>query len=178
MKGEWETSVIRRVKAGDREAFAAIVENYSGAIYNLMCRFTGDREVARELAQEAFIRVFEQLAHFDGKRRFFPWMYTVALNVARNDRKKARRRPQMLPADVDRVPCRHQSEGGIGARFARQQLQGCIDRLEPHEKEAVVLRYYQDLPFEDIAEILKISCSAAKMRVYRALRRMKVWMEE
>jgi RNA polymerase sigma-70 factor (ECF subfamily) len=166
------------VQTGDHEAFASIVETYGGTVYNLMFRFTGDREAARELAQEAFVRVFEQLGRFDEKRRFFPWMYTVALNVARNHRKKAARHPQMSPADVDTVPCRHHSEGGIGARYTQQQLQSCIDRLGPHEKEAVVLRYYQDLPFEDIAEILEISCSAAKMRVYRALKRMKVWMEE
>jgi len=178
MTGEWEKPIIRRVLAGDPDAFADIVEHYGRPIYNLMYRMTGDRDDARELAQEAFARTFEQLGRYDGKRRFFPWLYTVALNIARNHRKKTALRCREALTEIVSEQPSPDPERAIQNRYTEQRLQSCIARLQPHEKEAVVLRYFQDLSFEEIAGILEISCSAAKMRVYRALKRLRSALEE
>ena len=82
--------VIRQVLRGDRDAYADIVERYKSPIYNLAVRLTGSLSDAEDLAQDAFIRIYEILDRFDDSKRFFPWMYTVALNVIRNDVKKKR----------------------------------------------------------------------------------------
>jgi RNA polymerase sigma-70 factor (ECF subfamily) len=173
MNGEWEKLIVQRVLDGDHDAFAAIVETYGKPVYNLMYRMTGNRNDADDLAQETFLRAFENLGRFDARRRFFPWLYTVALNVARNHCKRS---PLALWSNITVQACGN-PESALQARCSRQQLQGCLNQLEPHEKEAVVLRYYQGLPFEEIAGILGISCSAVKMRVYRALKRIKGWMD-
>ena len=173
MNGEWEKLIVQRVLDGDHEAFAAIVQTYGKPVYNLMYRMTGNRNEADDLTQETFLRAFENLGRFDDRRRFFPWLYTVALNIARNHRNRS---PLALPSNMG-MQDRANPESALQEQCSREQLQGCLNRLEPHEKEAVVLRYYQDLPFEEIAEILGISCSAVKMRVYRALKRIKGWMD-
>jgi RNA polymerase sigma-70 factor (ECF subfamily) len=179
MNQEWEKPIIRRVREGDHEAFAIIVETYSRPLYNLMYRMTGHMDDARELAHETFIRAFEQLPLFDENRRFFPWLYAVALNIARNHRRKISSRVKM--PDAQTIPATQQPkdpECQLCVRSEEQRLQFVVDRLADREKEAVILRYYQDLSFDEIAEILGISGSAAKMRVYRALKRLRGWLDE
>lgn len=172
--------IVRQIRRGDKDAYAAIVEKYKNRIYALAVRLTGSPSDAEDLAQEVFLHIFEKQHAFDETRRFYPWMYTLALNVIRNHLKKNR----AIFSRIDRrYDAEHQSKVAVTAEdsfsIAQQQnkLARCILRLPAMQKEAVILRYYQELSFEDISEIQACSISAAKMRVYRGLEKLNRLMQ-
>jgi RNA polymerase sigma-70 factor (ECF subfamily) len=178
MDEEQERQAIDRVRRGEREAFAALVNAYAGPIFNLAFRMTGSRQDADDLAQETFLRAYRNLKQFDPEKRFFTWLYTIALNIIRNHLKSI---PELIAKTGDSFlepedPAN--PEGLILAGEKAQLLEICLQRLPAELKEAVVLRYYQDLSFDEIAAITSASVSAVKMRTYRGLERLKTLIEE
>jgi RNA polymerase sigma-70 factor (ECF subfamily) len=175
-----ENRIVERVLQGEREAFAALVDAYKGAIFNLAFRMTDSRQDADDLSQETFVRAYRNLRQFDPRKRFFTWIYTIGLNLIRNHLKKHGREKSRETA------ARSSSEAAIdqGAQTEQEMMQAQeIGRLEiglqklPADlREAVVLRFYQDLSFEEIATILDATLSAVKMRVYRGLDQLKQFM--
>ena len=175
-----ENQMIERVFAGERDAYASLIDAHKGAIFNLAFRMTGSNEDADDLAQETFIRAYVNLRRFDSEKRFFTWLYTISLNLIRNHLKKRGH-------DLSRETI-HQniSEAGNrgGASMEQDMIQAqetlrlerCLLMLPADLREAVVLRFYQDLPFEEIAVISNASVSAVKMRVYRGLERLQQLM--
>ena len=164
--------VIRQVLRGDRNAYADIVERYKNPIYNLAIRLTGSLADADDLAQDIFIRVYERLDRFDVTKRFFPWMYIIALNVIRNYNRKNKSIFLSLQNNnsADKwLKHTETPEKSVSENQQQKKLARCILKLPMIQKEAVVLRYHQGLTFEEIAEVRSCSLSAAKMRVYRGL---------
>ncbi len=178
MDQDQERQVIARVCRGGREAFAALVDAYAKPIFNLAFRMTGSRQDADDLAPETFLRAYRHLKQFDPEKRFFSWLYTIALNIIRNHRKSGPERTAktddspLEPADPANP------EGLILAGEKARLLESCLRKLPAELKEAVVLRYYQDLSFEEIAAVTDASVSAVKMRTYRGLERLRALMLE
>jgi len=177
MEPDQENEVILNVLHGKREAYALLVDAYRTQIFNLAYRMTGNYEDASDLAQETFIRAYVHLQKFDREQRFFTWLFTIGLNLIRNHLKKRGR--DLSRENVVRIS----SEPGIeeGAQAEQNLIQAqeirrleiCLQKLPADLREAVVLRFYQDLSFEEIAMISNASLSAVKMRVYRGLEQLK-----
>jgi len=110
-----ENRIVERVLQGEREAFAALVDAYKGAIFNLAFRMTNSYQDADDLSQETFIRAYRNLRQFDPRKRFFTWIYTIGLNLIRNHLKKHGREMTRETA------ARNSSEAGIdqGAQAER-----------------------------------------------------------
>ena len=177
---EHDIRVIWQVLRGDRNAYADIVERYKSPIYNLAIRLTGNLTDADDLAQDIFIRVYERLDRFDVTKRFFPWMYTVALNVIRNYNRKNKSiflRFHNNNSEDKWLKHSETPEKNVAENQEQKKLARCILKLPIIQKEAVVLRYYQGLTFEEIAEVGSCSLSAAKMRVYRGLEQLNRLMQ-
>jgi RNA polymerase sigma-70 factor (ECF subfamily) len=181
MDRQEEQDVIAQVRRGERAAFAALVDAYAKPIFNLAFRMTGNRQDADDLAQETFLRAYRKLKRFDPEKKFFTWLYTIALNIIRNHLKSSPERTARIaemahpPSDpVDPA----NPEGLFLDREKAQLLEICLQKLPSELKEAVVLRYYQDLSFDEIATITDASVSAVKMRAYRGLERLRALMSE
>jgi RNA polymerase sigma-70 factor (ECF subfamily) len=178
-----ENQIVERVLQGEREAFAAMVDAYKEAIFNLAFRMTASYQDADDLSQETFIRAYRNLRQFDPRKRFFTWLYTIGLNLIRNHLKKHRREREMSRENA----ARSSSEAEIdqGAQPERDMMQAqemsrletCLQKLPANLREAVVLRFYQNLSFEEITTISDASLSTVKMRVYRGLDQLKQMME-
>ncbi len=169
-----ESAVVSRVLEGERDAFAFFVDRYKGPIFNLAYRLTGSREDAHDLAQETFLRAYGNLGRFDRKKKFFTWLYTIALNLIRNHRKRNSRLPRngfdgkTGCAAVPEIQNNDSEQKMIDAESVRM-VERAMERI-PHDfREALLLRFHQELSFEDIAAVLEISQSGAKMRVYRGV---------
>lgn len=157
---------VSRTLGGDREAFAVIVRRYQGPVFRLMLRFTRDEGEAGEMAQDAFVRAYERLASYDPGRRFFSWLYTLALNLARDHARRAARAP-LCNQDPDRI---HAGPGNDPlASLEAARLLEALRGLPPRYSEALALRYIEEMPLDEVAEALGLSLSGAKMRVHRAL---------
>jgi len=171
-----ENEIIQNVLDGDREKFALLVDKYQGPIYNLVYRLTGSRHDAEDLAQETFIKAYKSLNNFQIKKKFFSWLYTIAINLTRNHLKKKKplfvENVEDLKSDNLQTD-KNNPEINVIKHEQAQALASSIQRLPIALREAVILRYYFYLPFEEIARILCISLSGAKMRVYRGLEKLE-----
>jgi RNA polymerase sigma-70 factor, ECF subfamily len=177
MKPDQETDVIARVLDGETSAYAEIVDAYKKPVVNLAYRMTGSYDDALDLAQETFLKAYSQLGRFDRRKRFFTWLYTISLNLIRNHLKRkaraARREDQERALRYDSWQANGADPESVLIKRQRDvQIYACLQALSPDLREAVVLRFFQELPFETLADILDISPGAAKMRVYRGLERL------
>lgn len=180
MKQIDEGEIIRRVLAGDREAFADLVDAYKGPVFRLAFRMTGSVRDADDLGQEIFLRAFQSLARFRQGERFFPWLYTVALNVIRTHLRKCKAVPENGCAKG--VPEVEDPRGdpadAAASRERSRRIQGYLLRLPPPVREILVLRFYEGMGFDDIAGLTGNTLSGAKMKAYRGLEKIRVMMEE
>jgi len=184
-----EAEIVAKVLNGDKQAYALLVEEYKTPVYSLAYRMTGNSQDAEDLAQETFLRAFNQLFRYDTKRSFFTWLYTISLNIIRNHLKKnsTRRRDDFRQGekisgtgefDDKRFTSQESQVIDEGRKEREEKLESCLQKLSPELRELMILRFYQGLPFEAIAEITGLSLSAIKMRVYRGLEKLRKYIEE
>lgn len=175
-----EEQIVSAVLNGNVDAFAVLIQCYQQPIFNLICRMTGSHADAADLAQDAFIKAYEQLYRFRQGKRFFPWLYTIALNHTRNFLRK-RKNDRTLPIDDCELPNGSnpvtEAEEQMCMQLDSQRLQGALGKLPWEFREAVILRYREELSMDEIAEALSLSVSGAKMRVHRGLKKLRDILE-
>jgi RNA polymerase sigma-70 factor (ECF subfamily) len=170
---ESDEELVRRSRRGDREAFGELVERYENRIHATVFRILGNREDAREFAQDTFLRAFGRLSTFRDGARFSTWLYTIALNVTRSElrRRKVRRdrRPLSLEqTEIDPPDGAEAPEEGAGRRELAALALRELDRLDAEAREVVVLRDLEDLSYEEIAGVLGCPPGTVKSRLFRA----------
>jgi RNA polymerase sigma-70 factor, ECF subfamily len=159
--------------AGERNAFAVIVERHRRQVYQLCYRYVGNHEDAADLAQDAFIRAFKGLKGFKGASSLSTWLYRIAINVCLN--RLSLKTPRSEPFDpTDRVDARAERPDVMLLRDERAaEVRAAIRQLPPKQRATLILRIYHDLPHEEIASILGSSVGAAKANLFHALANMK-----
>ncbi len=174
-----ESEVIRAVREGDHGAFAELVETYQRPVFNLAYRMLGDPSGAEDAAQEAFLRVYRSIAAYDPARPFSTWILSITAHHCIDTLRKKR----MKEVSLDGLPpWRQLASESIDPlqNFERAQQAASIKRLLealPTEyRLVVVLRYWHDLGYAEIAEITGESQSAIKSRLHRARHRMAEMM--
>lgn len=177
-----ERELLSRSQRGDREAFGKMVESYQLRVYNLVLRMVGNRVAAEDLTQESFLRAHVNIQRFDLERRFLPWIFKIASNLARNYLKASARKE--LPLFTETLAG---SKGPDPVRVL--EAKDFISRVESElmtlpfkYREPLVLKEVEGLSYREIKEILDLPVWVLKMRVSRArakLReRMKQWEQE
>ena len=172
MKVEREAEIVRKVLLGDVQAFGVLVREYQGPVYNLMYRMADDREKAADLAQEAFSKAYEKLDSFRMGSRFFPWLYSVSLNIARDWLRASGRDKHVYVEDAAMLVREENApdeQAVLHARLDGAKAFEVVMTLDPKYREALVLRYRYDFTMNEIAETMGISVSNAKMRLSRGL---------
>lgn len=166
---EWVNAALQ----GDQDAFAEIVYAFQDAVYNLCYRILGDSAEAEDAAQEAFLRAYLNLQRYDPSRPFKTWLLTIASNHC-IDRLR-RRRLQWLSLDDDSLPAHPalnsdepEPEEAMLTSERSQAVQALLNHLSPEYRAAVVLRYWYDYSYAEIADILDTTESAVKSRLFRA----------
>jgi RNA polymerase sigma-70 factor (ECF subfamily) len=175
-----DAEVIDAISQGDVNAYSTLVLRYQGAIFNLMFRMTGSYEDAADLAQETFIKAYGQLHRFQKGKKFFPWLYTIGLNHARNflrDNKRTRLVSLDHYEPGSGLDYPGQEEEKIVAKLDYERLHAALNQLPLDYREALILRYHEGLSMEDVAEALALKLSAAKMRVHRGLAKLREILE-
>jgi RNA polymerase sigma-70 factor (ECF subfamily) len=156
---------VRRVVKGDVEAFAILLGRYHPACFRYAVRHLGCPETAEEVVQDAFVRAFRSLKHYDHRDRFQSWLFRILVNRCRTAAGREKKRNAVvthvgfseLPAAATREsPERHMA------------IDGAIRQLAGEQREAFLLKYVEGLSYEEISGITGDSVSALKMRVMRA----------
>lgn len=168
-----ETDTIELARAGDRRAFCHLVETYQTSLYNLCYRMLGNPHDAEEAAQETFLRAYTRLASYDPARPFKAWLYSIANHYC-IDRLRRRRLiwlslddEPVLDSAAWRNPAPTPEETSI--RHEREdEIQALLASLPPKDRSAVIMRYWCDLSYAEIAEATASTVSAVKSRLHRA----------
>ena len=166
-----DETLIKNIRGGDTESFALIVERYKVQVYNLMYRYSTSAEDAADMTQDVFCRVFERLERYRSQKSFFSWLYTLALNYAKDwSRKKSNRERNIDRFSKEYVNNEATSPGFIlEAGQETRDLVSALETLADDRREMVLLKYKHERSIREIAEIFDISESAVKMRLHRAL---------
>jgi RNA polymerase sigma-70 factor (ECF subfamily) len=169
-----EARLVSEALAGSQSAFEQIVRRYERPVISLIARMVGDRGVAEELAQESFIKAFRHLRSFDVTRRLSAWLFRIAHNTALDWLRKAR--PALVSLDD------HLDDGAgrtttavappepdpLERKALGAALQAAMATLRPAYRAAIALRYDQDLPFDEIGQVLGVPEVTARTYVHRA----------
>ncbi len=169
-----ETELIARAFAGDERAFVGLVDMYQTPVFHLCYRMLGDPAEAEEAAQEAFLRAWSQLARYDRNRSFKTWLFSIASHYCIDLLRK--RRVTWLSVDEDdaevpQIALQDPTPGPeheVSRRERAAQLEALLKQLPPEDRRMVVMRYWNDLSYEEISEATGATVSAVKSRLHRA----------
>ena len=172
-----DLALVRSFVDGERAAFDTIVARHQRAVYQVCYRFVRNHEDAADLTQDVFVRAFKGLKAFKGDAKLSTWLHRVAVNVCLN--RAALVRPGIEPLDPARhVDDRSEDAFGMVARGERAaDVRRAIAQLPPRQRATVMLRVYQELSHEEIAEILGGTVGAAKANFFHALGNLKRMLE-
>lgn len=169
--------LIARCRAGDERAWGELVDATYRDVYALCLRILVDPEDARDTTQEAYLKVWRNLDGFRGEAQFSTWLYRVAANAAiSRHRARKRQRARVVGYEDDamaRIPDPDSVEGVAEARAGAGELEAALGMLPEHHRAAIVLRDVYGLSMQEIAATLKVSETAAKVRVHRARKRLR-----
>ena len=176
-----ERAIIARCLAGERAAYATLVERYKGLVHDLVCRMIGDAMEADDIAQEAFVKAYISLRHFRGESRFSTWLCRIALNHCKDVLRRRGREPWIRTAH-DEEPPMADADDAPGVALERREWEGrlrrALARLPMKYREVLVLRHIEELDFLEVGRLLKISEGTARVRAFRAREMLQRLLED
>jgi RNA polymerase sigma-70 factor (ECF subfamily) len=171
-----ELAIITRVLNGDVEAYARLVDRHYDRCARIAVRIVGNREDAEEALQDAFLRAFNALDEYEERERFSAWLTRIVVNQCRTVLARTRRREAVfLDVDPSALSLAVSASEGEGEW---PDLEHALTQLPEAQREALVLRYADDLTYEEMARITGAGESALKMRVQRAFARLRALLSE
>jgi RNA polymerase sigma-70 factor, ECF subfamily len=171
-----DEELVARSADGDLESFNQLVVRWERPIYALAYRVIGREEEARDVVQEAFLRAYRSIGGFRGQAKFSSWLYRITLNLCRDWIRRQKRAPFVeTPEGVDVIELagNHSSVESVEDEVARKDLGAIVNRamrvLSEDQRTAIVLKEYQGLTFQEIADLLGCPLSTVKTRLYQGL---------
>ncbi|HEV8716348.1 MAG TPA: sigma-70 family RNA polymerase sigma factor [Candidatus Binatia bacterium] len=190
-----DLTLINRAKAGDREAFGSLAQRYGKAVLNLIHKMIWDRSSAEDLWQETFVRALENISTYEphqsgngAGQSFVSWLYRIAANLTLDELRR-RGRWRLFSWDLFKPRSAQESDHEahydppssvpdapalLESREDMRRVRRALETLPPHWRMILVLREYQDLPYEEIAEILCIPLGTVRSRLARAREQLRL----
>ena len=177
--------LARQALAGSQEAYRTLVARYASAAVNMAARFVNDRALAEDLAQEAFVKAFARLKTYDTARRFSAWFFQILHNVVIDNLRRKRLPTTSLDELQDEgFPGLPADDAGaspyldVERKALADALAGALQRIRGEYREAIVLRYQQDLTVEEISGILRVPEGTVKTYLHRGRKELAAILTE
>ncbi len=171
---EEDNRLIAETLNGKTESFGMLVKKYQNKMYNLAWQITHDSDISKDITQDTFIKAYRNLRKFDNNKKFFSWIYRITLNESLNNKKHST------------VTEKLNEETGMGIyspfedvekRETAGKIKEAINKLDDKYKSLILLKHYQELSYDEIAEILNIPPAKVKSRLYIARDILRVSLE-
>jgi RNA polymerase sigma-70 factor (ECF subfamily) len=180
-----DEELVARSKTGDIDSFNQLVRRWERPIFALAYRTLGREEDARDVTQETFLRAFRALSGFKGDAKFSSWLYRIALNLCRDWMRRERRAPlvempegaEIEQVAADRGPVESVEDLAARAELSREVAKA-MERLPTEQRQAIILKEYHGLTFQEIADLMKCPLSTVKTRVYQGLSTLRKQLNE
>jgi RNA polymerase sigma-70 factor (ECF subfamily) len=171
---ELDRVAIERCRKGDLEAFGTLIDRYERPVYRAVLHMVGNAEDAREICQQVFMKAFEHLSSYDPNRKFFSWIYRVAINESINHLKS---RHPSEPLN-DRMAYQHLNPAErYEVTEQRDHLQKAVMGLDENYRAVVILRHYLHLSYREMADVLNVPEKMVKSRLFTARQLLRLALE-
>jgi RNA polymerase sigma-70 factor, ECF subfamily len=168
------------------EAFNELVIRYKDKVVNFLYRYTGDKDEAEDLAQDAFVKLYRSKHLYKEIAKFSTWFYTIAINTAKTDARKKSRYNALSISDYDpenekdyEIPANVLAPDEVAnAKIENYYIQKAIDSLEDSFKEVIILRDIEDMDYEEIAQLTGLPLGTVKSRINRGREKLKKLLSE
>jgi len=176
-----DEALCRRVAAGDEAAFDVLVARHQGRAYRLAWSLLRDAEDARDLSQEAFLRVYRTAATFRGEAKFSTWFYRILVNLCLDHRRRSRWWRRLAgsqdpdggdPLERHAAPGRDPAEA-LGQAQLTARVWAEVARLSPQQRAAVILHVQEELPTSEVAAVLACSEATVRVHLHRAVNALR-----
>ncbi len=169
-----ELKLIQDFNNGNEQAYNQLVLRYKEKIYWIVRRMITDHDEADDVTQNVFIKAYHSLGSFKGDSSFYTWIYRIAINLSLNEiRRKKLRRTFSLDEEIHHVRSTDAQPLEAMERDERTRLiREAIELLPDKQKKVFILRYYEELPYEEISRILKTSVGGLKANYFHAVRKI------
>ena len=173
-------ALVEDCRNGDSSAFDELVRRYKDRVYNVAYRFLGNHEDAQDVAQEVFVRAYRGIGGFKGDSKVYTWLYSIAGNLARNKLRDSKRKGRNMGISLEelerRAPgtaqalatARETPEEAARRRETEAALQACLEELPEHYRIVFVLRTFEQLSYEEIADSVGCPKGTVKSRLNHA----------
>ena len=169
-----DEDLVLQSQNGSLAAFEALIRNHQRMVHSLTFRMTGSPADAEDLAQETFIRAYEQINRFNGGAKFSTWIYSIAVHVCLNWRRNEARRFQAYANCAEEMLVQNpKSEISAAENETTQQAQAALMKLPAKQRAAVVLTIYDGLNHAEAAKVLRCSETTVSWRVFAAKKKLK-----
>jgi RNA polymerase sigma-70 factor (ECF subfamily) len=156
-----DSELISAVLKGEKAQFCELVRRHQQALMRVSLRMTKDLSQAEDVVQEAFVKAFEKLHSFEGRSSFKSWLFQIAINTAKNKLRSGGNRETVSLDDVQLISPSH-PEISLFRGTLERALRGEVDRLPYRQRAAVSLRIFEDLSFQEVAEVMACPYDTAK----------------
>lgn len=177
---EKDVALMLRVKEGDMEAFETLVEIHQSAVIGTVAKMLGGASEAEDIAQQVFIRVWKSAARYKPQAKFTTWLFTITRNLVFNESRRRKRKPTVSVEEREEeyhITVSDQEASSPSDDLLHSELEKSVDaaiqELPEKQRMAVVLRRYEELPYDEIARVLSMSVPAVKSLLFRARAQLK-----
>jgi len=176
-----DVSLVEDFKAGNKErAFTQIVRKYQQRIYWVVRRLIPDHDDADDVSQEVFVRAYQALGDFRADSQLFTWLYRIAVNVAMNHKRKSKLREMV---DIDEMISHPPSDDptpdeALERGEYREILEDAIKALPEKQRIVFQMRYFDEMPYEEMAKVLHKSVGGLKANYFHAVRKVAVYVRK
>lgn len=175
---EADGALLARYRKGDREAFAELVIRYQRPLYNAALWIVRKPEDASDVTQIVFLRVAERLDEYDGKHKFFSWIYRIAVNESLNLLRRTGREDE-IDEEIDFAASESANpEWQLAQAQQSRQIQAAMLRLKANDRMVLLLRHFSEFDYEEIAQVLEVDVKTVKSRLFEARRRLRVLLQD
>jgi RNA polymerase sigma-70 factor (ECF subfamily) len=165
---------VERCLEGDTDAFGVLIDRYERPVFNTVLHMVGNQDDARELCQQVFMKAFEHLATYDPQRKFFSWIYRVAVNEAINH-VKARRNTEPLSDAIQTTQANPAEKFEEVEQFIH--LHEEIMKLDANYRAVIILRHFLHLSYDEVGDILNVPEKTVKSRLFTARQQLRDAMQ-
>jgi len=176
-----DSVAVARVKAGDGDAYRALVDRHSRGVFRLAFRMTGNEQDAEDVVQETFLRAYRQLHRYEARASFGTWLYRIASNYSLDLVRSRKRHPQSV-LEESSAPNEPPSRAPGPDRLlfgdeVQRTVASTLDQLSQQERTAFVLRHFEGQSIEEIGTSLGLSGNATKHSIFRAVQKLRRALE-
>jgi RNA polymerase sigma-70 factor, ECF subfamily len=178
-----DPALVARAMAGDDDAFRVLTERHSPGVFQLAYRMTGTEQDAEDVVQETFLRAFRNLRRYESRSLFSTWVHRIAANYCLDLLRARRHFVDHVPVSgeidwLDAIACPGPPADQIayGGQI-RESIEKAMEQLSSQERAAFILRHYQELSIDEIAQMLGLGENATKHSIFRAVRKLRRALE-